>query len=186
MNVTKKDALYFTRIILILLVITMCVASLLAIVNELTKDKIAENDQKTLNRAVSALFPSATDPKTEKLDVSIKDDTFMELCKVTDGENTVGYYAKVAPKGFKGAVVMLVGISLDGTVCGIEIVSSGETPGIGDKIENKSFLGKFTGKNKNTLDVDTISGATYSSKAVINGTKTALMAYAEYIKEANV
>ena len=67
---------------------------------------------------------------------------------------------------------MLVGMKTDGAVCGIEIISSGETPGIGDKILKKDFLDKIvSGK------YDTISGATYSSKAVINGTKTAVAAY---------
>ncbi len=183
MNVTKKNVLYFVRIIGVLLVITMCVAALLSLVNEVTKDKIAKNDEKTLDAAVKSIFVNVSDPKTEKLTVALDDKTFNGLYAVKNGDTLAGYYAEVAPKGFKGAVEMLIGIGLDGTVCGIEIVSSGETPGIGDKIEKNSFLNKFKGKNASTLDVDTISGATYSSKAVINGTKTALKAYEKYIGE---
>lgn len=183
MSITKKNVLYFVRIIGVLLVITMCVAALLALVNDVTKDTISKNEEKALKSAVKAIFSDVNDPKTEKLNVSLDDKTFNGLYSVKDGDTLVGYYASVAPKGFKGAVEMLVGVSLDGTVCGIQIVTSGETPGIGDKIEKASFLNKFNGKNKTTLDVDTISGATYSSKAVINGTKTALSAYEKYVKE---
>lgn len=182
---TKKNLLFFTRVIGVLLVITMCVAALLALVNEVTKDKIAENERNEINTAVGKLFPKLTDMKHSELEVSIDESDFNSLSKVLDGDTPVGYYAKVSPKGFKGAVVLLVGISLDGKVCGIEIVSSGETPGIGDKIEQSSFLDKFKGQDKATLNVDTISGSTYSSRAVINGTKTALMAYEAYLKGLN-
>lgn len=182
MNVAKKDVLYFVRIIGVLLVISMCVASLLAFVNALTKDKIAENDKKTLNEAVSSLF-GIESPETEETNLKLDDSTFIEFRIVKSGDNVLGYYADVAPKGFKGEVEMLVGIGLDGKVCGIKIISSGETPGIGDKIENDEYLEKFKGKDASSNNLDTISGATYSSKAVVNGTKTALAAYEKYIRE---
>ncbi len=180
MKMTKKDVLFFTRIIAVLLIITMCIAGLLALVNEVTKDTIAENERAEINAAIKELFPAIKSPKTKELSVKLSDDTFNSLSEVKDGEELAGYYARVSPKGFKGAVVMLVGITEDGKICGIRIVSSGETPGIGDKIEQKSFLNKFKGQNKASLKVDTISGATYSSRAVIEGTKTALAAYEAY------
>ncbi len=182
MNITKKDVLYFVRIVGVLLIISMCVASLLALVNDLTKDKIAENDRETLNNAVGSVF-AADNLVTQKTDLTLDDNTFVEFCIVKSGETTLGYYAEVAPKGFKGAVEMLIGIDLNGNVCGIEIISSSETPGIGDKIQSSEHLAKFIGKNASSNNFDTISGATYSSKAVINGTKTALAAYEKYIAE---
>ncbi len=181
MKITKKDTLFFVRIIGVLLVITMCVAALLALVNEVTKDRIAKIERAELESAVKRLFPNTASPTSAELNVDIGDETLSSFNSVSDGQSLVGYYAKVSPKGFKGAVVMLVGLNTDGTICGIEIISSGETPGIGDKIESDDFLGKFNGKTDKTLDVDAIGGATYSSKAVINGTKTALKAYNKYM-----
>ncbi len=180
MTDTKKNVLYFVRIIGVLLVITMCIAGLLAFVNEITKDKIAENEQIALNNALSNIFDGYTSLNTEDTALSIDNKAFNGFYTVKNGEELIGYYAKVSPKGFKGAIAMLVGIKTDGTVCGIEIISSGETPGIGDKIEKDGYLDKVAGGK-----YDTISGATYSSKAVINGTKLALEAYAEYKKGVN-
>lgn len=122
------------------------------------------------------LFPGYTELVAEKTSVDTDDKTLKGFYEVKNGGTVVGYYADVAPKGFKGPVNMLIGLAPDGKVCGIEIISSGETPGIGDKIEKKDFLDAVIGGN-----YDTISGATYSSKAVINGTKAALAAYQSHI-----
>ena len=172
MSADKKTVLYFTRIIGVLLVITMCVAALLSVVNGITKDRIADNEAKEIKKAVGKLFPGYTDLTAELIDTTLDDKTLKGFYEVKSGDTVVGYYANVAPKGFKGPVGMLVGMKTDGAVCGIEIISSGETPGIGDKILKKDFLNKIvSGK------YDTISGATYSSRAVINGTKTAILAF---------
>lgn len=178
----NKNVLYFVRIIGVLLVITMCVAGILAIVNEITKDKIAENEQIALNEALANIFDGYTSLTTEDTAVSLEDKAFNGLYTVKSGEELIGYYAKVSPKGFKGEIFMLVGIKTDGTVCGIEIISSSETPGIGDKIEKDGYLDKVAAAGG---EYDTIGGATYSSKAVINGTMLALDAFAEYKKGVN-
>lgn len=190
MNISKRDIPYFAKIVGALLLITMFVALLLSFVNMITKDVIAENDAKKTAEAIKQLFPDAASPVTDKLDVSLDDASFEALYKVTDGDTEIGYYAEVYPKGFKGEIAMLVGISPDGKVLGIRIVTHGETVGIGDRIEDEAFLDTLTGvsgsvsysKDKTDTDIkiDGISGATYSSKAVIYGTNTALKAYKAY------
>jgi electron transport complex protein RnfG len=172
MSADKKNILFFVRIIGVLLVITMCVAALLSLVNGITKDRIAENEAKEIQKAIGKLFPEYTDLSAENMNLELNDKTLNGFYEVKNGDETVGYYANVAPKGFKGPVNMLIGLKTDGSVCGIEIIASGETPGIGDKIKDKKFLNAVIGGN-----YDTISGATYSSRAVINGTKTAIAAY---------
>ena len=179
MTLTKKDVGYFARIIGVLLVITMCVALLLSAVNMITKDKIAANEKAKLEAAISAIFSNASSPVTTKLDLSYENETLTSFNLVTDGDAAVGYYAEVSPVGFKGKVTMLVGLTLNGEVCGIRVISHGETVGIGDKIEDEGFLGTFYGVSTQDAanKVDLISGATYSSKAVRNGVSTAINAY---------
>lgn len=191
MKLTKKDIPYFARIIGVLLVITMCVAALLSLVNEITKDTIAKNEAEKTAQAVKGLFKNAASPVTEDLQFSFDSEDYQALYKVTDGDVTVGYYVSVAPAGFKGAVNMLVGIGTDGKVCGIQILSHSETVGIGDKIEEEGFLSTLVGREngvtyKKGSDgsdgyADGISGATYSSKAVIAGVDTALKAYNSFV-----
>ena len=176
-----KNAGYFVRIVGVLLVITMCVALLLSAVNMITKDKIAANEKAKLETAIGNLFTGIT-PKTEKLSVNSGDTALISFNLVKNGDTPVGYYAEVAPTGFKGTVSMLVGITLDGKVSGIQVLTHGETVGIGDKIENEDFLKDFNGlaSSGEAEGVDVITGATYSSKAVKNGVKTALDAFSAY------
>ncbi len=175
MNKNQSKALYYVRITGVLLVITMCTAFLLAFVNGVTKDRIAENELKKTNEAVSSVFTTAADIKTEDLGITLED--VEVFCKVLDGDTHIGYYATVTPIGFKGDVKMLVGLDTEGKVLGIKILSHSETVGIGDKAFTDGYLGEFNGVGESEALPDAISGATYSSNAVRNG---AILAYEAY------
>ncbi len=171
----QSKAFYYVRITGVLLIITMCTALLLSFVNVITKDIIAENEQKETNKAISEIFPSATDIKTEAL--AAEGSQADEFYKVSDGDALVGYYAVVTPTGFKGEVKMIVGLNADGKVVGIKVLSHSETVGIGDKALSDSYFSGFLGKAENDTLPDAISGATYSSNAVREGIQTALDAF---------
>ena len=176
-KVTKENTLYVLRICAILLLITMCVAFLLSFVNAVTKDRIAANEAAKISEALRGLFPSAAEPTATGIEGEFGEEV-NGFYEVKDGETIIGYYADVSPVGFKGAVNMMVGLDNVGKVVGVKIISHGETIGIGTKIENESFLSRFVGK-EGALNgsVDTISGATYSSKAVLAGVDAALGAF---------
>ncbi|MBQ9117154.1 MAG: RnfABCDGE type electron transport complex subunit G [Clostridia bacterium] len=183
-KITKDSVLYVTKICAILLVITMCVAFLLSFVNAITKDTIAANEAAQVSEALSKLFSGASNPTSNPIGGSF-DSTVNGFYEVKDGETLVGYYADVSPVGFKGAVNMMVALDTEGKVMGVQILTHSETIGIGTKIEEPEFLSGFVGKsgsleykkgagaNENGV-IDGISGATYSSKAVINGVNQAL------------
>jgi len=85
--------------------------------------------------------------------------------------------------GYSGDIVIMVGIDLrTGKGLGVEIVSHGETPGVGARVEQPAFRKQWRGL---PLDapaalrgdgggIDAISGATYSSRAMIDGTNQVL------------
>lgn len=108
-----------------------------------------------------------------------------ELDKIFEGYSNgevVGYAVQVLPRGYGGPITMIVGIRLDGKTTGISIVNHKETPGLGTEIENPAWQKQFKEKTvKDRLevnkDVDAISGATISSKAISKGVKEALKAY---------
>lgn len=85
-------------------------------------------------------------------------------------EITVDGYAK-------GGLHVLVGIDEKGAVSGVSILSIGETPGLGTKVQNQSFLDSFKGIDKTPVEVDSITGATYSSKGMKNAVSLALTTY---------
>ena len=59
-----------------------------------------------------------------------------------------------------------------GRIAGVSVVSHSETPGIGTNVFEDSYLAKFRGK-ATADEVDAISGATVSSKALKSGISTA-------------
>jgi electron transport complex protein RnfG len=85
----------------------------------------------------------------------------------------------------KGGLHVLVGINADGAVEGISFVEIKETKGVGTKVEDEKWLENFKGATdkKAVSDVDTITGATFSSKGVKSAVTTALKTYSEHKEE---
>lgn len=78
-------------------------------------------------------------------------------------------------KGFGGLIGVMVGINKDGKLLDIGITGHSETPGIGTKVAEASFTDKFKGLTiKEEPKVDSISGATYSSKGVVAAVNQAI------------
>lgn len=166
--------LKFLKPALVLLIIAVGVALLLSLVNFITKDKIVENTLREKNAAIEKIFTECKNPVSESVDKALIESlpsTVSDLgyVKSADGDN-VGYYVEVAPVGFKDAISMIVGVSSDKTVVNVICLSSSETAGVGTKATGSDYLRNFISKNSdNVSDVDTITGATISSKAVKNG-----------------
>ena len=102
------------------------------------------------------------------------------------GGKVVGEVFSASVPGYSGNVEMEVGIR-GGQVIGVEIVKETETPGLGTKVRDAEFLSQFRGKKATDPlevreDVDAITGATISSRAVANGVRRALDQDAEVRK----
>ena len=93
--------------------------------------------------------------------------------------NPIGYVVQLTTKdGYSGGVVMVVGISADGTVNGFSVTAHQETSGLGTKAFDPAYADQFKGIPATDVSgVATISGATLTSTAVKNGINAAV-AYA--------
>lgn len=116
-------------------------------------------------------------------------DTFKSLHKIIElyeNEKLVGYIIEIDEIGYAGLVKVIVGLDIEGKVTNIEIGENQETPGLGTKIKEESFLNQFIGfmvndriaivkgeKDKKE-DIVAISGATISSEVVVRAVKTSL------------
>ena len=169
---------YVLRLSLTLLAITAVVALALAGVNSLTAEAIAKNKLAKEQAAMEQVLPGA-----ENLESIPFTDTSGIVRKVYACES--GYVVEVAPSGFGGTVSMMVGILPDGTVNDIAIVSHTETAGLGavaaaDNAAGNDFRGQFSGKDgslavdKDGGSIDSITGATITSRAVTEGVNAAL------------
>ncbi|MDP4152132.1 MAG: RnfABCDGE type electron transport complex subunit G [Bacillota bacterium] len=168
------------RLGLILFTITFITALLLAFVNGITKDKIAENSAKTKKEAMQQIFSNAD--SFDKLNLAATDVVTEGYTAKKDGKS-IGYVISVEPQGFGGAISMLVGITPDKKVSTYVITNMNETPGLGTKAKDASFSSQFKDKTANIKvvkttpsnnEVQAISGATISSNAVTKGINAAL------------
>lgn len=175
----KKEST-LTNMLIALMVITIVSGGVLGFIYGLTKpaiDKVEENKNiKAINEVLKTDVAIAT---TES--VVIEDLTY-NLAYDAEG-NFIGAAVKTYSKnGFGGKIELMVGMLADGVINKVSVLSQAETPGLGANMVNDKFKGQFDGKNPATFilkvkkdggDVDAITAATISSRAVSEAIKRA-------------
>ena len=183
---------------LILTLITVIAGVLLGAVYEVTKTPIAQETAK--KEAWQAVFSDvklddfkAEDVDQKAADKAVKDmgvnATIDEVCTAGDA----GYVITTTDKdGFGGNIQITVGIKKDGTINGVSILSISETAGLGMKATEPSFYNQYVNKqaakfvvSKDGGDgeqIDALSGATITSRAVTGAVNAALGYYQNAFK----
>ena len=167
-----------------LLVICLVATALLAGTNTITKEKIALNAVETEKASRMLVLPQGKEyGEVTTLDGGIT------YCVGTDENGAeVGYVFTAGAKGYGGTVSVMVGLDMNGTITGVEILSHSETPGLGANAVKPEFKNRFMGKSgeltvdKNSNDgqsVQAITAATITSKAVTSAVNAVTAAYAE-------
>ena len=172
------------------------VASLvLGVTNNITSPVIEERNIQASNELRQIVLSDADEFK--ELD-GINSDIVLEVYEGISGGNVVGYTIKTAPKGYGGTVEVMVGISVDGKVTGVDIGNHSETPGLGSKATEPAFKDQYTGKDiSNELsvvkgsassenEISAISGATITSKAVTSGVNAAIEVFNEKLARKSI
>lgn len=169
---TAEKSVSPVRIVVCLTVICLVVAGLLGAVNYFTVPTITQNEQNEKQNAIKSIFDAEI--TTEKIS---GEDAENEVYLIFRDGCVYGYCAEVAPSGFMGEIRMMVGVDHSGAVCGVNIVSMSETPGLGSRTNSPAFLDQFIQKSGTLTvgeNVDAVSGATISSRAVTRGVNDAL------------
>ena len=178
----KKEnvVMYVLRLALTLLIIAGVMAAALAGVNSVTAPIIEKLTYEKTQAAVSAVLPGGGDTV---------DFPAMDLVsKVYKGEN--GYAVEVTPSGFDNTITMMVGVDNAGAVTGISIIDHSETAGLGavaaaTTAAGEAFRAQFQGMtgsvsvSKDGGQVDAITSATITSRAVCSGVNAALAVVAK-------
>ncbi|MDP3730269.1 MAG: RnfABCDGE type electron transport complex subunit G [Candidatus Omnitrophota bacterium] len=157
---------------LILGVICLAATLVLAVTYEVTKPKIEEQLKTEEQNALRSIMPLADSFSEKALDG-------IEYFEALKDKTVVGYCIRVIGNGYNGYIRMIAGVDLNGTIEGVAVLEHSETPGLGAKINEIKpgesepwFLKQFKGKNARVIavkkDIDAITGATISSKAVTN------------------
>jgi len=170
----KKNAFFqdMFKPFLVLVVICLVVAALLAWVNGLTAPVIADNAAKEAEANRMAVLPTATG--FSEVDASAYAES--GVTGIYADEGGAGYVITAEAYGYKGNVIVTVGFDAEGNVLDVIANVSTETVGIGTKAADPAYLGQFKGLSGSAGDVDTISGATYSTGAVRTAVNAAMAA----------
>lgn len=193
MNRSVKDAI-------ILCVITLVAGLLLGGVYELTLDARTKQQEETLKKAYKEVFAQANSFEDFDYDEAMIENALdaegitsknvvvrSVVAAKDDKQEIVGYVVNVTSKeGFGGEIEFSVGINNDGKVQGVSITTISETAGLGMNAKNEDFLNQYkvdrTGlfvvkkdDGAKGTNVDALSGATITSKAVTKGVNTAVI-----------
>lgn len=155
----------------ILFIITLIAGLALAATNMVTAGPIEEQRVKAVLAARSAVFPTADSFVEMAID---PDSSFGSVVEAKSGSDLIGYVIQLTVSGYGGPIEIILGVDTQGTITGLSVGGSkfAETAGLGTRVKLPSFTDQFVGLSESpTLNgnVDTISGATVSSSAVING-----------------
>ncbi|MDE6209198.1 MAG: FMN-binding protein [Lachnospiraceae bacterium] len=193
MNKTIKNAL-------ILMTITLVSGLLLGAVYEITKEPRRKQQEKVQELAYQTVFSEAdkfenfdydeskVNESLGKNEITSKNVIIDSAVKALDTNNTLlGYVINVTSKeGFGGDISFSVGIDLNSKITGISILSISETAGLGMNATKEEFLNQYlvdknglfiVNKDNNSegTNIDALSGATITSKAVTKGVNAAVI-----------
>lgn len=187
---------------LILFAITLVAGVLLGIVYQVTKEPIKYQENLAQDKANQSVFASAQSFADVDVDSEVAAQvaadhngvTIQGVKQASDASGAAGYVIQVKSKGYGDFIQYTVGITNDGNINGISIINIAETPGLGmnaEKVVAPQFVDKAKTlfsvvKNGQLTDASTqieaISGATITSKAVTEGVNAAV----EYFENALV
>lgn len=163
-------------------------ALVLGVTNNITAPVIEERNIQASNEARKIVLSEADEFK--ELD-GMNSDIVLEVYEgIKDGQ-VIGYTIKTSSKGYGGAIELMVGISKDGKITGVEIGNHSETPGLGSKATEPMFKNQYVdkdvlnsllvvkGSTNNDNEISAISGATITSNGVTSGVNAAMKIYNE-------
>jgi Na+-translocating ferredoxin:NAD+ oxidoreductase subunit G len=165
-----KSLLYnYARPILFLTLVVFIAVSVLSLTYQATKDTIQEQEEARIKSTLQELFPS--------LDTYEYEDN---LYSIYSENGIIGYAFQTTGHGYGGDINIMVGFEGEATLKGILIISHEETPGLGDKISEEYFTQSFAGISLDNIylrkdggKIDGITGATISSRAVVDAVREA-------------
>ena len=173
------------RPVMVLSLICLVAAALLAGVNQLTVDPIKEAAKQLKMNALAEIF--RFEVKTVKI-YEENEAVYYELLDDNSKLKGVGIES-FTNSGYSGRIDVLLAVSPEGTIYNYKVVYSKETPGLGSKLSNPNFKEQFKGKSmapgfvwkvkKDRGDVDAITAATISSRAVLDALVRGLKLYAK-------
>jgi electron transport complex protein RnfG len=167
---------------------------LLAWTNAATKERIERNRRAELSAALKRVLPACdNDVAADARTVRIGETEWVFYVARRGGVFVGAACRSASQRGYGGAIEVLLGIRADGAVQGLEILRANETPGLGSRIAEPKFRDQYRNRSafdtrwaamrKDGGEIEAITGATISSRAVNEAVRAALDAFAAQAKD---
>lgn len=183
-TIQKKSAVHHG----LLLGIYALLATALLIGGEMyTRDTIALRKSEDLQALLSQVIPDTLHDNNlldNQLSIEHENTSMVVYQGVRDNKVTALAWS-VSEPGYSGAITLLMGVDARGEILAVRVLSHTETPGLGDKIEEKKddWIFSFNGRSLSNLasekwkvkkdggEFDQFSGATITPRAVVKAIK---------------
>ena len=159
----------------ILFLVNLVAASILAATYNITKSKIAEQIKLAQDEALKQVMPEEIADRLE----GVEKDGVMQYWKAFKGNSSQlkGHIFIAKKYGYSSVIETMVGMKKDGTITGLRVISQNETPGLGIRIAEPSFIKQFINRNVSELElsknnIHAVAGATISSRAFLDSIKS--------------
>lgn len=185
----------------VLMMVGMIATAILAGTESVTRGPIAEAKRLEILRALTQVLPKGFNNRPEA-DIVLFSDKRLNRKKTSEGEfKPVIFYrgrkdgsdlgaafVVTATDGYSGNIEIMMAVTPDATISGVQIISHAETPGLGDKMVTTAWPEAFKGKTQNNVkwgvkkdggDFDQFAGATITPRAVIKAVKAGLDFFVE-------
>lgn len=184
-----KKAIVIIKTSLILFLITSIAALLLAFVNDKTAPIIAQNEAADRQNALKNVIAAES---FENIDITSDFEAVAEKYGCTlngvyaakDADGTqIGVCSILTGSGYDSGLQIAVGADAQAKASGIEIITSNETPGLGQNASKPVFKDQFIGKSTgigvvksgaNDTQINAMSGATLTSEGITRLVNAAL------------
>lgn len=189
MKLSFKD-IFKTALPLVL--ICVVISASLGLTNELTKGPIAQLALEKEMAARQEVLPQAVVFEV----IEGMDTEFANYAAFDAYGKKIGYVITTAASGYGGKVQIMTGITTDGSVSGVSVLSQSETVGLGANCEKESFRDQFVGKipqngyvvyKNGSASVDggiqAMTSATITTSAVVSAVNSAVNIYKTIAKE---
>lgn len=196
----KKSSILVNTLVMV--IVTVVAIAALALVNQITAEPIAQAEVNAKAQAYTVVYADANEfAEVEGADKMIEESaalleengfggcTIVETLAVKNASGDVEGYivSSTSPNGYGGEVQVAIGIK-DGKLTGFAPIKQSETPGFGANCVNPEFTGQFAGKLAEVLsftkngassdtEIDALSGATITTKAVTEAVNAAIIFY---------
>jgi len=175
--------------IIFMIILTIFFVGILATFYHTTKAKVDSHRRTNFQKALVALFDFPTDNPTASFDKYFiqKDKKDIRYYQAVKDSTLLGYAFEISGNGLWGTIKAIISVTPDfSRIVNIEILDQNETPGLGGRITEDWFKKQFQNKplvfdkkfkkyklvaedaKPNDFEIVQITGATFSSKAVVN------------------